>query len=113
MSTLYRVRIGRDEYLGSAEEVLAFMARAEGGPGTDEDGYMAGVARRLREQLGVEGIPVDDAEAFLDALGERGVAPVERLGEPATDRVLPEEILGEGPVVFGPGVHPEDLADGA
>jgi hypothetical protein len=105
---LYRVRIGRDEYLGSADEVVAFMARAEGAPARDADGYMRGVADRIRARMGI-GVAVGDAESFLRSLGDRGVLSVEILGEPSTERVDPNEALGEGPVVLGPDVDPGDI----
>ncbi len=35
MPNHYRVQIGEDVYIGEAEEVLRFMMRAEGAPGTD------------------------------------------------------------------------------
>ncbi len=106
---LYRVRVGEDEYLGTAEEVVAFMARAEGSPSRDPRGYMEGVAKRLRERMGVEGLPTDDPAAFLDALAERKILRVERRRPPLEDRVDPQRALDEGPVTLGEGVDPEDL----
>lgn len=106
---LYRVRIGEDEYLGRAEEVVAFMARAEGAPGADVGSYMQGAAARLREQLGLEGISTSDPAAFLDSLDERGVLRIETFSEPSDERVSPEEALGDGPVVLGEGVDAEDV----
>ena len=106
---LYKVRVGEDEYLGNAEEVVAFMARAEGAPGSDIPSYMAGVARRLEERLAVEGIRTDSAAAFLDSLEEHGVVPIQTFAEPSEDRIPKEEALGEGPVSLGEGVDPEVL----
>lgn len=108
---LYRVRIGDDEYVGQAEEVVAFMARAEGAPGTREDvaSYMEGVARRLSEKLGVEGVQTADPAAFLDSLDAQGIVPIETFTEPSDEYTSPEEALGDGPVGLGDGVDPEDL----
>ncbi len=106
---LYRVRIGQDDYLGRAEEVVAFMAQAEGAPGDDIDSYMEGAARRLKEQMGIDGIATSDPAAFLDSLDEHGVVPVQTFEEPSDDRVSPEEALGDGPVTLGEGVDPHDI----
>jgi hypothetical protein len=106
---LYRVRIGRDEYLGSAEEVVLFLARTEGAPSRDPAAYMAAVAARLRERMGRTGVRTDDARAFLESLRESGIVPIETRPEPSDERVDPEEALGDGPVVYGDGVRPDDL----
>ena len=106
---LYRVIIGEDEYLGTADEVVAFMARGEGAPGHDVASYMQGVARRLARQLEVDDIDTSDAVAFLHSLREKGVLPIEEIPEPSDERVDPQEALGEGPVGLGPGVDPDDV----
>ena len=106
---LYRVRIGEDDYLGRAEEVVAFMAKAESAPGDDLDSYMEGVAHRLAEQMGIEGIPAEDPALFLDALDEKGIISVQTFAEPSDDRVSPEDALGDGPVTLGEGVDPHDV----
>jgi len=106
---LYRVTIGEDQYLGTAEEVVAFMARAEGAPGHDVRSYMEGVARRLQRQLDVEGIDTSDEIAFLLTLSEKGVLPIEELPEPSDERVDPADAIGDGPVAYGPGVDPDDV----
>lgn len=106
---LYRVRIGRDEYLGTADEVLAFLARAEGAPGTDPRSYMEGAARRIEERLGISGIPTSDAAAFLEALRERRILPVEPQRPPSDERVDRDRVLDEGPVTLGEGVDAADL----
>jgi hypothetical protein len=85
------------------------MARAEGAPGEDVASYMAGVARRLEERMGVRGISTASPAAFLDSLDERGVLPVETFPEPSDERVDREEALGDGPVVLGEGVGPDDV----
>ena len=108
---LYRVRIGRDEYLGTADEVLGFLVRAEGAPGRDAASYMEGVAARLLERFGPPRVPTSDAAAFLEGVRARGVISVETLPEPSDERVDRETALGEGPVVYGKGVRPEDVGD--
>jgi hypothetical protein len=106
---LYRVKIGEDEYIGTADEVVQFMARNEGAPGHDIASYMRGVIRRLEKELEVKGISDEDPVAFLLTLQEKGILPIEELEEPSAERVDPEEALGDGPVGIGEGVDPEDL----
>jgi hypothetical protein len=107
---LYRVRVGRDEYLGTAEEVVRFMAQAEGAPGSDPASYMRGVAARVSRRLGISGVVVASAEEFLESLARRGVLRVEPVAEPRDERVSREEALGDGPLVMGRGVTPDDIA---
>jgi hypothetical protein len=110
METLYRVRVGQDEYLGTAAEVVAFMARGVGAPGADVDSYMRGVAARLRERMGIEALPTGDPEAFLDALAERRVLDVRRMAAPSEEPPRdPREVVGDEPYAFGEGVDPGDL----
>ena len=106
---LYRVRIGEDDYLGRAEEVVGFMARAEGAPGDGIESYMEGVADRLKEELGIQGVATDDPSLFLDSLDEKGVISVQTFAEPSDDRVSPEEALGDGLVSLGDGVDARDV----
>ena len=106
---LYRVRIAEDEYLGTAEEVVAFMARGEGAPGRDVRSYMAGVAARIREKLGVDAIKTEDEVAFLESLSDHGVLDVTTQEEPSKIRVDPAEAIGDGPVAYGPNVDPADV----
>jgi hypothetical protein len=106
---LYKVRIGEDVYLGTAEEVLAFMMRADGAPKGDPQAYMLAMAARIGEHMDVSGIDTSDPASFLESLGERGIVPVETQDEPSTQRVSREEALGEGPLVLGPDVEPEDI----
>jgi hypothetical protein len=51
MTSLYRVRVARDDYLGSADEVLTFLRRAQGAPAGDARAYMTSVARRLADVM--------------------------------------------------------------
>ena len=106
---LYKVRIGEDVYLGTAEEVVAFLQKAEGAPAGDAQAYMEAMAARIAERMDVCGILTTDAAAFLESLGEKGVLPVETQREPSTQRVSKEEALGDGPIVLGPDVEPEDV----
>jgi hypothetical protein len=106
---LYRVTVGRDDYLGTAEEVVAFLARGEGSPSRDPKTYMRRVAARLTEAMSLPPLPVDDAEAFLLALGERRVIRVERADEPLSERVDRKTALGDGPIAFSEGVDPDEV----
>ncbi len=106
---MYKVEIGRDAYLGGADEVVAFMAKAEGAPGTDAATYMRGVAARVASKFGVDAIETSSAEAFLESLAKHRIASVEIQGEPLDERVDPKDAVGEGPVAYGPGVDPDDV----
>jgi hypothetical protein len=108
---LYKVRVGVDEYLGTPEEVVAWMARAEGAPAGGVDAYMRGIARRLRAQMGIEVVDTSSPTAFLDSLRDAQVLPIEERPEASADRLDREELdrtLGEGPIAFGDGVQPGD-----
>jgi hypothetical protein len=108
---LYKVRVGVDEYLGTPEEVVAWMARAEGAPGGGVDAYMRGIARRLRAQMGIEVVDVSSPTAFLDSLRDASVIRVEERPEASADRLDATEVdraLGDGPIAFGEGVEPGD-----
>jgi hypothetical protein len=106
---LYKVRIGEDVYLGTAEEVVAFMMRADGAPDGDAKAYMQAMAARIGERLDVSHISTADETSFLESLGKKGVLSVETQDEPSRQRVSPEEALGEGSVTLGPGVEPGDV----
>jgi hypothetical protein len=106
---LYRVTLGRDEYLGTAVEVVAFLARGEGSPAREPRAYRRAVAARLDTDLGIPAVPVHDAEAFLHALADRKVLRLEPATEPSSERVDRETALGHGPVAFSEGVDPDDV----
>ena len=106
---LYKISINEDVYLGTAEEVVRFMMKADGAPSGGVGAYMQALAARLAERLDVASLDVSDETAFLESLRESGVVPVEVLDEPSTQRVSPEEAVGDGPVAYGPGVHPRDF----
>jgi hypothetical protein len=111
---LYKVRVGVDEYLGTADEVVAWMAKAEGAPRGGVDGYMRGIARRLRSQMGIEVVDTSSAVAFLSSLRDARVLSVEERPEASAERLDGDEIdraLGDGPIAFGKDVEPEDLDD--
>jgi hypothetical protein len=106
---LYRVRIGEDVYIGTPEEVVEFMRRAKGAPPGDASAYMRAVASRIARDLGVDAIDPSGPTAFLESLRRSGVVGVEAFAEPDTRRTDPDEALGDGPVVYGEGVDPEDI----
>lgn len=107
---LYKVRIGRDEYLGTPEEVVAWMARVPGAPGDGTPaGYMAALAARLARAGRREPIDHSSALAFLLSLEEAGWARISERSEASPERVDPSEALGEGPVAFGDDVDYDDL----
>lgn len=106
---LYKVTIGEDVYLGRPEEVVGFMMKAEGAGGTDMASYMQATAARLAERLDILGIDTSDEVAFLDSLAERGVVPIEVFEEPSDERSEPRDVVGDGPVAYGPGVDPRDV----
>ena len=107
---LYKVRVGRDEYLGTPEEVVGWMARAPGAPGdgTPAD-YMARVAQRLAALPRGAAVDASSALAFLRSLASAGWARVTERREASPERVEPEEVLDDGPVAFGEDVDYEDL----
>ena len=109
MPELYRIQIGQDRYVGTAAEVVAFMARADGAPGSDATTYMEAVAKRVHEQLGIDGIAVSDPAAFLDSLSDRGVVKAEVFGLPSKERHDRDEVLGDGLISFSSDVDPADV----
>jgi len=106
---LYKVTIGEDVYLGRPDEVLAFMMKAQGAPQGDPAAYMLAVAARIGEHFDATGIDTSDEVAFLDSLAETGLLQVEVFEEPSDERVDPREAVGDGPLAYGPGVHPRDV----
>lgn len=111
---LCKVTVGRDVYVGTPEEVVGFLARAEGAPGggVASDGhaaYMEGVAARLRTHG--RHVPVDRSspEAFLRSLAAAKLLTYEPRGEPDEARVDVKEVLGDRPVGFSGKVRAEDL----
>ncbi len=107
---MYRVNVGQDEYIGSAEEVVEFLRRTEGAPpSANAHEYMLAVAKRLQTAMDVGGVDTESPEAFLDSLASRGVLRVSVGPEPSTERVTVDEALGDGPIAFGPGVDPDEI----
>lgn len=112
MTTMYRVEVGEDVYIGTAAEVVAFMARAEGlpeGSAEDIDAYMQGVAARIGERLGIDGIARDDPEAFLESISEHGVLKVSAMRAPSDERTDPVTFIGEDIVTYAEDVDPRDV----
>lgn len=105
---LRRVSIGQDVYIGTAEEVVAFMARAEGAPPGEGETYMRGVATRVRERLDLGPVDTSSAEAFLDDLAELGLLRQEAQADPSDERVDPRAFVGGGPLAYS---GDSDLAD--
>lgn len=108
---LYKVRVGVDEYLGTPEEVVAWMARAQGAPAGGPLEYMRGIARRLRSKMGIEVVDVSSPLAFLLSLEEASILGLEERPEASPhrlDRAEVDRVLGDGPVAFGDGVEPGD-----
>ncbi len=108
---LVRVTLGRDEYLGTPEEVVAFMAHAEGSPDPEPAAYMRLVAQRLAARMGLADVPTGDARAFLEALAARRVLTLAPVNEPSRERTDPRVALDQGPLVFGEGVEADDLPE--
>ena len=107
---MYRVNIGQDEYIGSADEVVEFLRRTEGAPASENAAeYMRSVAHRLHSAMDIDDIDVTSPEAFLDSLAARRVLRISVGPEPSTDRVSAEEALGDGPIAYGPGVDPSEF----
>ncbi len=116
---LYKVKIGRDEYLGRAEEVVAWMSRAKGAPSGGKGGvraYMEGIAARAAER--VDGATLDPSShtAFLESLKDAGLAEVEERPEASSERLEPKEVFGgearDAPLTLGEGVDLDDLDGG-
>jgi hypothetical protein len=110
--TLLKVTVGRDEYLGTAEEVVAWMSRAVGAPGRGEGdlvGFMEGVRARLGERGKRAGIDASSPAASLASLAAGGFVRMEERREASRDREDPREAIGEGPVAFGEGVDADDV----
>lgn len=107
--SLYRVDIGEDCYVGTAEEVVAFMMKAEGAPEGDVATYMQGIAQRVVEALGRGPIDTDDPASFLESLARHKIARVSVGAAPTDETANPEDLLREGPVAFGPDVDPRDF----
>ena len=114
-SLLYKVTVGEDVYLGTAEQVVGWMSKAVGAPGTDVPSYMAGIAERLaRASKGAKKrapIDVSEPQAFLESLRDAGVVTLEERTEASAERVDPKELIDEGPVAFGEKLSIKDLED--
>ena len=107
--TQYRVDIGEDCYIGSAEEVVDFMRKAEGAPQGSLQAYMDGVRDRIAAALRRGPIDTSTPTAFLASLDEHGVLQVATSDAPSLERLDPAEVLRDRPIVFGPNVDPHDF----
>jgi hypothetical protein len=107
---LMKVTVGQDVYLGTADEVVLWMSKAEGAPPGDLPGYMRGIAARVaRASPHAPAIDVADAESFLESLADAGFVQLDERTEASRERVDPKTLLDEGPVAFGGKVSLEDL----
>jgi len=107
---LMKVTVGQDVYLGTADEVVRWMSKAEGAPPGDLPGYMRGIAARVaRAAPQAPAVDVTDAEAFLESLADAGFVQLDERAEASRERVDPKALLAEGPVAFGGKVSLEDL----
>ena len=106
---LYKVTVGRDDYLGTAEEVVLWMSKAKGAPKGGPRAYMQGVRARLGERGSEVEVDSSNATAFLESLAKAQLIRVEEKTEASPERWDPAEILDEGPVAFGEGVEIEDI----
>ena len=114
---LYKVTVGRDVYLGTPEEVLSFMAKADGAPvggAADAAEYMRGIAARVA--IAAKGGPraavdTSSAIAFLHSLAAAHLLRIEQRHEASDERVDRATALGDGPVAFGGKVDYDDLKD--
>ena len=106
---LVHVALGEDVYLGTPEEVVDFMRRAEGAPQGDRAAYMAGIAARVASQFDGVTIDTDSCGEFLESLARAGFATVRAQAEPSEERVTRAEALGDGPIAFGADVDYRDL----
>lgn len=105
---LYRVDIGEDCYIGTADEVVAFMRKADGAPDGTRDDYMRGVAQRVAELTSRGPIDTSSAAAFLESLAANGIARVSVGDAPSDERADPADVLKDG-YAYGPDVDPRDL----
>lgn len=110
---LYKVTIGRDTYLGTPEQVVAWMSKAEGAPGGGADAFMRGIAARVATVAKRTSAPIEVSEplAFLQSLEAAGLARIEERSEASTERVDPKGLLDEGPVAFSEKISLSDLED--
>lgn len=106
---LYKVTVGRDQYLGTAEEVVLWMSQAVGAPEGGIDGYMQGIAARIRERTGTDAVDDSSPLAFLRSLQRAGLAKVEERAEASAERVDPDEALADDMIAFGKDVDLDDI----
>ena len=101
--------VGRDQYLGTPDEVLAWMARAQGAPRGDADAYMRGIAARIQERTDGTRIDLSSPLAFLHSLEDAGLLRIEERPEASAERRDPDDLLDDAILTFGDDVDPDDL----
>jgi hypothetical protein len=109
---LYKVTIGQDVYLGTPDEIVGFMAKADGAPPGDAAGYMRGIAERVaisERHAAALAVETGNPLAFLTSLAALRLLRLEQRHETKGERVDPKSALGEGPVAFGENVSLDDL----
>jgi hypothetical protein len=106
---LYKVTVGRDQYLGTPEEVVEWMSRAEGAPRGEIAAYMRGIAARVAERTTRSRVDCSSPLAFLLSLEDAGLLRAEERGEASTEREDPNEVLDQGLLTFAEDVDPSDL----
>ena len=109
---LYKVNVGRDTYLGTPEQVVVWMSKAEGAPEGGVLAYMQGIAARVAK-VAKKKVPVDVSEplAFLQSLKAAGFVTLEERSEASLERVDVKGLLDEGPVGFSEKISTEELED--
>lgn len=104
--------VARDVYLGSAEQVVGWMSKAVGAPGTDVRSFMRGIAERVaRAAKKPPAIDVSEPLAFLESLEAAGFLTLEERTEASAEREDPRALIDEGPVAFGEKIELSDLED--
>lgn len=106
---LYKVTVGRDVYLGSPEEVVLWMSKAEGAPPGGPVAYMRAVAKRLAAHGGGVAVDTSGPDGFLTSLAQARLVRLEPRRESSAERVDTKALLDEGPVAFGDDVDVDDL----
>jgi hypothetical protein len=106
---LYKVTVGRDTYLGTAEEVVEWMSRAEGAPPGGPAAAMRGIAARVAERTDAPRIDTSSPLAFLLSLRDAGLLRLEERAEASPERVDQALLLDQALLTFADDVDPSDL----
>lgn len=108
---LWRCAIGEDVYIGTADEIVAFMAKAVGAPPGDGERYMRGIATRVRERLDLGPVDTEDADSFLESLAALGLVRLAPMSAPSEERVDVGAFVGDRPFAFDGGLGLDELGD--